>query len=121
MDILTRDEITRRGLLAGTGMGLLDGEVLARLGLPIRRERLVDLLVQLARGIIGDVEELGGVSARRRAEGHPQHEAEGQQHGKGVAKAGEAGHAVHFTTWKWERGIYNFFIYPLNQSTLSMC
>ena len=56
------------GLLAGAAMGLLDGDGLAGLGLPILDEGLVDGLVELAGRIVGDVEK-GGVGkhgARRK-------------------------------------------------------
>ena len=48
------------GLLARAAMGLLDGDVLAGLGLPILGEGLVDGFVELTRRVVGDVEQ-GGV------------------------------------------------------------
>jgi hypothetical protein len=49
------DDGTR--LLAGAAMRLLDGDVVARLGFPLAREGLVEILVQLARRIVGHVQQ----------------------------------------------------------------
>ena len=47
----------RSGLLARTAMRLLDGHSLAGLGLPLGGEGGVELLVELAGRVIGDVED----------------------------------------------------------------
>jgi hypothetical protein len=54
----------RPRLLAGAAVRLLDGQVLAGLLLPVLRECRVELLIQLARGIVRDVED-GGVGQSR--------------------------------------------------------
>jgi hypothetical protein len=46
-------------LLAGTAMRLLNGNGLSGPLLPLRRERLVDLLLQLTRRIVGDRSTVG--------------------------------------------------------------
>ena len=47
------------GLLAGAAMRLLDGHGLAGVGLPLGGESGVEILVELAGRVIGDVEERG--------------------------------------------------------------
>ena len=47
----------RAGLLARAAVRLPDGDVLARLRLPVLGELLVEVLVELARRIVGDVEQ----------------------------------------------------------------
>jgi hypothetical protein len=49
------DDRTR--LLAGAAVRLLDGDVVAGLGLPLAREGLVEVLVQLARRVVGHVQQ----------------------------------------------------------------
>jgi len=46
-------------LLRRTGMRLVDGEVLAGVRLVFRNECLVDVRVELARNVVGDVEDVG--------------------------------------------------------------
>ncbi len=55
----------RPGLFASAAVGLLDGDVIAGLGLPVLGEGGVEVLVQLARRVVGDVEQadVGGVGA----------------------------------------------------------
>ena len=47
----------RAGLLAGAGMGLLNGDRLAGLRLPVFGEGLIEILIQLARGVVGNIEQ----------------------------------------------------------------
>jgi hypothetical protein len=49
----------RAGLFARAAVRGLDADGLARLGLPLRREGLVEVLVELACGVVGDVEQRG--------------------------------------------------------------
>ena len=56
----------RARLRAGAAVRGLDAQRLAGFGLPIGGEGLIDRLVELARRIVGDIEQ-GGLSLRRRA------------------------------------------------------
>ena len=64
----------RARLLARSAVRLVDVDRLPGLLLPLRRERLVDVLVQLARRIVGDVQQL-----------HLRLRAPGAQHSKTAA------------------------------------
>ena len=64
------------GLLAGTAMGHLDGDLLAFFGLPVFLEGGVVVLVEVTHHVVGDVEQgLGGLG------GGGQGKAGGQQRG----------------------------------------
>jgi hypothetical protein len=72
-------------LLAGPAMGLLDNDRLPGLGLPILDEGRVEVLVELAGRIVGDVQQgrIGEHGARR--EGCKDKDRAG---GKGASKSG---------------------------------
>ncbi len=76
------------GLLARAAVRLLDGDVLAGLSLPMLRERGIEFLIELAGRIVGDVEELGGISRCRKTG-----EADRRQRkrGSGAVKSGNDG------------------------------
>jgi len=70
----------RARLLAGASVRLLDRERGPGLLLPVSGERLVELAVELAGGVIGDVEDLGlSDGERREREDERSHEQEGAE------------------------------------------
>ena len=72
----------RARLLAGAAVRLLDGDVLAGLRLPVLGEGRVEVLIELARRIVGDVEQrrvgVGGRDGQRQADGQRECQRQGQ-------------------------------------------
>ena len=83
------------GLFAAASMGLVDGHLLARAGLPGSGEGPVEGLVELPGGIVGHVEE-GGRTGREGRARHQQQPAKGErsQGGQGLDHVAFLGNGV---------------------------